>query len=52
MTRRRVSLRWPAAVAVGAATLVIATTRGVFPSVTVTLAIALAFATLAFWRPE
>ena len=49
---RRVSLRWPAAVSVGVATLVIATTRGVFPSVTVTLAIALTLATLAFWRPE
>lgn len=49
---RRVSLRWPAAVSVGAATLVIATKAGAFPGVTVTLAIALALATLAVWRPE
>lgn len=49
---RRVSLRWPAAVSVGAATLVIATKAGAFPGVTVTLAIALALGALAVWRPE
>ena len=52
MTRRRVSLRWPAAVAVGVATLVIATSRGVFPGVTVTLSMLLTLGTLAVWRPE
>ena len=49
---RRVSLRWPAAVSVGAATLVIATKAGAFPGVTVTLSMLLTLGTLAAWRPE
>lgn len=52
MTRRPVSLRWPAALAVGAATLVIATKAGAFPGVTVTLSMLLTLGALAVWRPE
>lgn len=46
------SLRWPAAVSVGAATLVTATEAGAFPGVTVTLSMLLTLGTLAVWRPE
>lgn len=49
---RHVSLRWPAAVSVGAATLVTATSLGLWPPVTLTLAIVLTLATLAVWRAE
>lgn len=49
---RHVSLRWPAAIGVGAATLVIATKAGAFPGVTVTLSMLLTLGTLAVWRPE
>lgn len=48
----RVSLRWPAAVSVSATALVAGTATGLWPPVTVTLAIALTLAVLAVWRPE
>jgi hypothetical protein len=45
-------MRWPVAVGVGLATIVIATKSGVFPGVTVALAAMGAAAVLAIWGDE